>query len=157
MKPVLLIEDDAFKAKRISTFVSGRFEDAVVHVERSVSSGLSSIVASRPAILLLDMSLSTYDVGPREAGGRPQNFGGVTVLEHLVRRRISIPTIVITQFPGFKRDDGAEVSLDALRSELSSKFPHLFRTLLWYSSSDRKWEVELEYCMNEIFSRGEEN
>jgi CheY-like chemotaxis protein len=156
MSPILLIEDDAFKAKRISTFVSGRFKDTTVFVERSVSSGLSYIIASKPTILLLDMSLSTYDVGPREAGGRPQNFGGLTVLEHLIRRRISIPTIVITQFPGFKRDDGAEVSLDALRSELASKFPSLFKALLWYSSSDRKWEVELEHWINDILSHEED-
>lgn len=148
MTAILLIEDDAFKAKRISTFVSGRFEQVAVAVERSVSSGLSSITTSRPDILLLDMSLSTYDVGPREAGGRPQNFGGLTVLEHLVRRRIYVPTIVVTQFPGFKREDGAEVSLDALRSELNTKFPQLFKALLWYSSSDKKWELELDHWIN---------
>lgn len=154
MPRVLLVEDDAFKAKRISDFVRSRYKDATMCVERSVSSGLSSIVDSKPTIMLLDMSLSTYDVGPHEAGGRPQNFGGLTVFEHMVRRKISIPTIVITQFPGFKRDDGAEVSLDALRSELHLKFPNTFKALLWYSSGDRKWEAELEYWMNDILSYG---
>src|SRR3954470_13278581 len=89
------------------------------------------------------MSLSTYDVGPREPGGRPQNFGGITVFEHMSRRGLKIPTIVITQYPGFKRDDGAEVSLDALRAELGDRFPATYRTLLSYNAGDREWEQML--------------
>lgn len=146
---VLLIEDDAFKAKKIISFLHQRFPGNEVSVERSVSSGLSHLVKDLPTVLLLDMSLSTYDVGPTDAGGRPQNFGGITVFEHMARRNITVPVIVITQFPGFKREDGATVSLDALREELHGKFPMLFKALLSYNPGDRQWEEELSKWINQ--------
>lgn len=76
------------------------------------------------------MSLSTYDVGARETGGRPQNFGGIAVLEHVVRRAITIPVAIITQFESFPRD-GRELGLDDLHEELSVKYPSLFRELIY--------------------------
>lgn len=157
MRPVrvLLIEDDAFKAKRITSFLHDAFPSFHVTNERSVSSGLTSLVEAPPQLLLLDMSLSTYDVGPKDAGGRPQNFGGITIFEHMARRRIDAPVIVITQFPGFKRDDGAPVSLNALREELTSRFPALFRALLSYSAGDRQWEDELAKCIASSLRLGE--
>ena len=149
-KRILLIEDDSFKAKRILAFLRECFPEVGVITERSVTSGLTSLVSKPPDLLLLDMSLSTYDVGPSDAGGRPQNFGGVTVFEHMLRRRIEIPVVVITQFPGFKRDDGAPVSLDALRDELLKRFPENYQALLSYSAGDRTWEDELRLWIGPI-------
>ena len=140
---ILLIEDDTFKARRIAAFLKDNYPAVHLRVDRSVSSGLISVTRDPPELLILDMSLSTYDVGPQDHGGRPQNFGGITVLDHLVRRSIILPVVIITQFPGFKRDDGASVSLDAVRKELSEKFPTLFRALLFYSPGDRNWEDAL--------------
>ena len=152
---VLLIEDDAFKAKKIVSFLHQRFPGDEVSVERSVTSGLLHLVKDRPTVLLLDMSLSTYDVGPTDAGGRPQNFGGITVFEHMARRNIAVPVVVVTQFPGFKREDGEPVSLDALRKELLGKFPTLFRALLSYNPGDRQWEEELANWIEQAVQAGE--
>lgn len=151
---ILLIEDDAFKAKRISRFLveNGGWD---VQVEKSVTTGLTSLCESPPVVLLLDMSLSTYDVGPKDAGGRPQNFGGITVLEHMHRRKVVVPVIVITQFPGFKGEDGSTVSLDVLRERLANKFPNLFRVLLSYSPGDRLWETELLSHLEDIVGANE--
>lgn len=147
---VLIVEDDSFKSKRILLFLKRSYPSLAVAIERSVTSGLSALVSYPPDLLLLDMSLSTYDVGPNDAGGRPQNFGGMTVLEHMARRRISTPVVVITQFPGFKKDDGAAVSLETLHSELNQRFPDNFRSLLFYSAGDRSWERELGRCISSI-------
>jgi hypothetical protein len=133
------------------------FPSFSIVVERSVTSGLTALVQAPPQLLLLDMSLSTYDVGPKDAGGRPQNFGGITVFEHMMRRKIFLPVIVITQFPGFKRDDGAAVSLDALREELVARFPELFRALLSYSAGDRQWEKELSKWIKLSLESGASN
>lgn len=151
---VLLIEDDAFKAKKIVSFLNQRFPDDVVAIERSVSSGLVHLVNDTPTVLLLDMSLSTYDVGPTDAGGRPQNFGGITVFEHMARRKIEIPVIVITQFPGFRREDGVTVSLDTLRQELYDRFPKSFKALLSYNPGDRQWEQELARWVEQAVQAG---
>jgi len=153
---LLLIEDDPFKAKRVCKFLADRFAVHAVDVERSVSAGLSHIFAQpAPDTILLDMSLSTYDVGPRETGGRPQNFGGIAVLEHMARRNFLVPVIVITQFDTFPKDNG-EMSLEDIRADLKKRFPAAFEGLVYYSSREAEWEGTLTGLLEGILSRGRE-
>jgi CheY-like chemotaxis protein len=152
---LLLIEDDAFKAKRICKFLADRFPSHEVNVERSVSAGLSRIFSQpAPEAILLDMSLSTYDVGPRETGGRPQNFGGIAVLEHMSRRNFLVPVIVITQFDTFPKDNG-EMSLEDIRADLRKRYPAAFAGLVYYSSREAEWEGTLIGLLNNVLSQGE--
>jgi CheY-like chemotaxis protein len=139
---ILLIEDDAFKAKRVRAFLHNASPSYQVSVERSVTAGLARLFDDPPDVLLLDMSLSTFDVGPRETGGRPQNFGGVTVLEHMARRGSRVPVVIVTQFETFPTDSG-EMSLDDLARSLSERFPGIFRGLIYYSSRETEWEQRL--------------
>ncbi|MBR1208751.1 MULTISPECIES: response regulator [unclassified Bradyrhizobium] len=151
---MLLIEDDAFKAKRICKFLADRFPTHDVAVERSVSAGLSRIFSSpAPEAILLDMSLSTYDVGPRETGGRPQNFGGIAVLEHMSRRNFLVPVIVITQFDTFPKDNG-EMSLEDIRADLKRRFPAAFVDLVYYSSREAAWEGALASLLGTVIPNG---
>lgn len=137
---ILLIEDDAFKAKRICGFLKDRSASYEAIVERSVSTGLTRLFSSPPPdAVLLDMSLSTFDVGPRETGGRPQNFGGIAILEHMSRRQLSVPVYIITQFETFPKD-GREVTLDIVRADLTARFPDIFKGLIYYSSRETNWE-----------------
>lgn len=154
---LLLIEDDAFKAKRISNFLITRLFVPGVEVERSVSAGLSRLIAMPPPdAVLLDMSLSTFDVGPRETGGRPQNFGGIAVLDHMIRRNIEIPVAIITQFETFPKD-GHEVGLDDIRADLIAKFPKIFKRLIYYNSRETEWEKQVEQFLTSVGSLGHEN
>lgn len=146
---ILLIEDDAFKAKRLCAHLRDKHK---VCTARSVSSGLARLFeAPKPDLLLLDMSLSTYDVGVRETGGRPQNFGGVAVLEHMLRRHLLVPVIVITQFEVFPKDDN-ELTLADVRKDLSSRFSYIFRGLIYYSSRETQWEMQLDEMLKNLAS-----
>ncbi len=99
------------------------------------------------------MSLSTFDVGPRETGGRPQNFGGIAILEHMARRNSTIPVVLITQFETFPKD-GRELDLDAIRADLSSRFQAIFKGLIYYSSRETEWERLLEQFLMQIKNGG---
>lgn len=139
---VLLIEDDEFKAKRIALAMSDIWPDCDLHTERSVNSGLSALAANPPKLLLLDMSLTTFNIGPQESGGRPQNFGGIEVLEQMERLNIRVPVLVITQFESFRRGD-REVRLGVLREELKERYPGVFAGLIYYNSAEGRWERDL--------------
>jgi len=147
---ILLIEDDPFKAKRLLSFLNERFPSQQAKEARSVSAGLSVLFAKpTPNALLLDMSLSTFDVGPRETGGRPQNFGGIAVLEHMVRRRLFIPVIVITQFETFPKEH-KEIGLTDVEADLKNRFPRIFCDLIYYNSRETLWEAKLTQALNKI-------
>lgn len=149
---ILLIEDDAFKAKRIFGFLKDRAPSHETIVERSVTAGLTRLFVSPfPNAVLLDMSLSTFDVGARETGGRPQNFGGIAILEHMVRRNSNIPIFIITQFETFPKD-GEDINLDMIRADLAERFPTIFRGLIYYSSRETDWERLLEEFLIQVGS-----
>ena len=150
---ILIIEDDEFKQKRLAQAVRQLLPDAQLLTERSVNSGLKGIVDQRPDLILLDMSLTTFDVGPSEPGGRPQNFGGIEVLRQMDRLEIVIPVIVITQHEKFATSNQEEVHLSALQNELKEDFEAVFNGLIYYNSAAGSWEKNLRTLINEVLKK----
>ena len=88
------------------------------------------------------MSLTTFDVGPNEPGGRPQNFGGMEVLRQMDRLNVIVPTIVITQHEHFVSGN-EEVNLLSLNKELVEEHEKVFEGLVYYNSAKGGWEKKL--------------
>ena len=149
---VLIIEDDEFKQRRIAQAVRDYRPDIDVVLERSVNSGLNGITAHHPDLILLDMSLTTFDVGPGEPGGRPQNFGGIEILRQMERLELVIPVIVITQHERFATGT-KEVHLGALHKELKEEHGQVFKGLIYYNSAAGGWEKNLRLQMKQALSK----
>lgn len=150
---ILMIEDEEVKARRIESVVRKLLPSCDIKVARSVNSGLAALVELRPDLLLLDMSLTTFSVGPREAGGRPQNFGGIEVLDQMERLELEVPTIIITQFETFRRGS-TEISIKTIRIELEQQYKAVFRSLISYNSADARWEKELSRSLMDPTYKG---
>jgi CheY-like chemotaxis protein len=140
---VLLVEDEAPKRKHIERFLAKWSLSVSVVVARSVNSALDALDDEKPDLLLLDMSLPTFDVGGLEAGGRPQGFGGIEVLRHMTLADISCPTIVITGYEAFPTEVGKPIELSQMRSDLEKEFPMLIRGVLHYNSTYEEWKTAL--------------
>jgi DNA-binding NarL/FixJ family response regulator len=147
---VLIIEDDEFKQRRITQAVLLSHPDAIVSVGRSVNSGLACILETHPDVVLLDMSLTTFDIGPGEPGGRPQNFGGMEILRQMDRLQIVVPVIVITQHERFATGS-REVHLSALHRELTEQHSTVFKGLIYYNSARGDWQRLLRQLLKEVF------
>ncbi|PZQ86410.1 MAG: response regulator [Leifsonia xyli] len=115
---ILLVEDEAPKRQHIEKLLGELTPHATLFFARSVNSALDILEANEINLVVLDMSLPTFDVGERERGGRPQGFGGTEVLRHMAMAEIIRPTVVITGYEGFVREGGSTVDLAQLRSEL---------------------------------------
>ncbi|MGE5537150.1 MAG: response regulator [Gemmatimonas sp.] len=150
MTTVVIIEDDQFKQKRIEEAVREIAPGATIVSARSVNSGMESIEEHNPTCILLDMSLTTFDIGPEDAGGRPQNFGGLEVLRQMDRLGLNIPTIVITQHVRFTKGSD-EVKLDVVSQELAHEHPNVFRGLIYYNSAQGQWKSTLRKFILEVF------
>jgi DNA-binding NtrC family response regulator len=146
---VLIIEDDEYKRRWLEEAVSNSVPDANIETARSVNTGLASVERFRPDALLLDMSLTTFDIGPDEPGGRPQNFGGLEVLRQMDRLDIVVPTVVITQHERFESASG-EVAIDVLGQELAREFKASFRGLIYYNTSQGAWKVHLKRILRQL-------
>jgi CheY-like chemotaxis protein len=111
---------------------------------------MMKIRENRYDILVLDMRLPTFDVTGQESGGRPRNFGGEEILRKMQRKKIAIPTIVLTQYTVFADDSGDILNLDDLRERLGQLGS--FRSLVHLSHSDPSWEGLFLRLLEELSS-----
>src|SRR5258708_830765 len=104
---LLVVEDDENKRTQILGFLGERFSWVKVVAAESLQSGLKLIVSDQFDLILLDMTLPTFDVGIDEDGGRPRAYAGREILRQMDRRKIATPVIVLTQFDRFGEGNNA--------------------------------------------------
>lgn len=147
---VLLIEDDERKLSNIESFF-GILEDITIVKCGSVNSAVSLLRSSKYDLIVTDMSLPTFEIGPREKGGRPQGFGGREVMRQMKRIGIDTPVIVITQYATF---DGPNeyMELEDLQNQLQKEHSGNYCGLVYYNSAFDKWKDELYELLSNIDS-----
>lgn len=138
---LLLVEDDENKGIQLSNYIKETFPGVILQLERSLQSGLRSIRNGRPDLVLLDMSLPNYDIGPDEPGGDPQIFGGIDFLDQMDRLDIVIPVIVITQYETFGKPPKTLPQLD---EGLRNDYPSSYRGAVYYHASIQEWKEQIK-------------
>ncbi len=139
---VLLIEDDENKRGQLISFLKEEIADVVVGVAASYHSGLRGVLDRSSDLVLLDMTIPTFDIGAEESGGRSQLYGGREILEQMDRLDIRIPVIVVTQFDRFGEHQEA-VTLQELDRQLKREYPDLYCGAVYYNSAREDWKAEL--------------
>jgi CheY-like chemotaxis protein len=148
---LLLVEDEDPKREHILAFLSRRLPTAEITIAKSARSAVASLREHVPDLLLLDMSLPTFDVSANESGGRPQGFGGTEVLRYMDRFKISVPTIVITAYEAFFSTEKKGIDLARLSQELQQTHSRNYRGLIYYNSIIGGWDEELSTMIEKIF------
>ena len=146
---ILIVEDEEPKRIHIERVLESLGIEIKFRYAQSVNSALIELETNLPDLLLLDMSLPTFDVGDREHGGRPQGFGGIEILRHMTLAQINCPSIVITGYEAFMREDGP-FELSELKEELESEFPDLLKGVLHYNSTYDEWKIKLKETLDEF-------
>lgn len=146
---ILIIEDDPNKFNNISDYL--KKIDMKIELDRKVSynSGLKEILKKKNEVILLDMSIPTYDISNTEDGGTMRTFGGIDILNQIKRYSINIPVIIITQFENFG-NDLEKINLLELKNNLDNLNNDCYKKLIYYSASNNKWEKELFEILNKI-------
>ncbi|VTS06148.1 response regulator transcription factor [Tuwongella immobilis] len=151
---ILLIEDDANKAEQIGNFVASILPDREMVVRRAFQSGLREAVLGAYGAILLDMTMPTYEVGPREPGGRERRYAGREILRQLERRSLRTPVIVITQYEQFE-ENGENVTLSELVSQLRNDYPAIFLGAVFYQASNTSWMDQLKSLLAPLGTKGD--
>ena len=134
----LIVEDDQHKLDNIVRFLREYSDMYEIRVARAFQSALKAIRDWKPALILLDMSLPTYEGG----GGRPRPFAGTELLHEIRRRRIPSKVVVMTQFDSF--GEGPErKTLDQLRTEISREYREWYRDTVYYNPAESAWRDSL--------------
>ncbi len=152
---ILIIEDDRIKGDRVRAHVESVCGSLgtpyVIELQRSYNSGLRACLSNSPELVLMDMTLPTFDVSPCETGGRPRHFAGKDILWELARRDVFIPTIVVTGFDVI--GEGPEQQTrEELSEDLRESFPRNFVATVFYTPSDLSWKSQLTELITEAIA-----
>lgn len=147
MNKILLIEDYEEKANNIFAFLKSEFPEFQIIHRTSYNSAQEEIFehGSDYSLILLDMSMSTYDLTADVSGGLPEPSAGQYILEGMFLRQITTPVIIVTMYNVFGRKQ-----LEAFDIELKENYPQNYKSYVYYSSQKNDWKNELKNKIQKI-------
>ncbi len=141
-KRLLIIEDNDSKLNRLCQFCEENLPDYSVEDKRSYNSALSEVVhnGKRYDLILLDVSMNTYDISPEESDGEQEPLAGSNILRFMKLRKIYVPVIVVTMYESFV--DG--IKIDKLDEGFREKYPEFYKGFVYYSLRNEDWITHLK-------------
>lgn len=140
---IILIEDDKKKIEDIQGFLSEYHNYNDLTIRESYQSGLRELIKNKYDLLLLDMSVPTWDKTIHEPGGNFEKFGGYKILKEITRKKKAIDTVLITMFDDFGESDNS-ITLSQLDGVLSDEFPNFYKGVVYYNTREDNWKTELD-------------
>jgi CheY-like chemotaxis protein len=146
---IVLIEDDSQKAERITSVLEGAVSELEIQLFRSYQSGLKFLEqAAEVDLVVLDMSLPTFDPSPDARPGRPRPLGGYDLMRKLKRMGRSPAVVVLTALENFGSQQ-EQFTFEELRKKCAEEFPNNFLGAIYYSQSKTGWRDELMRVIEE--------
>jgi hypothetical protein len=145
----LIIEDDDYKKNKIVDCINEVFSGSVLKFANSVNSAVIKLgEIDEEYIVLLDMSLPTYDLDS-SSGGKPQGFGGKEILRNMEFFEQKNKVIVVTQYESIPLG-GRNVELHEIQNDLLSEFEGIFHALIHFSVISDAWKNKLIESVREL-------
>ena len=143
---ILIVEDDENKRFQLVDFISKNFLENDISTAKSYQSGLRSIINFPPDVIILDMTMPTYDISIDEDGGRPQHYAGREILRQMNRKNIQIPTLVVTGFDHFGVGE-SYMSREQLDLQLMIDHSSFYRGTIYFNAAMEDWKPQLHNAL----------
>ena len=148
-RKIILIEDDSKKIDDIKEYVTKYLGCKNFTVKESYQSGIREILQNDYDLLLLDMSIPTFDKTPMESGGPYEKFGGYKILREIIRKNRPVKTILITMFDDFGESD-LSITLSQIDQSFKQEFSNIYLGSVFYHARENKWQEDLKTIIQEI-------
>lgn len=141
-KRLLIIEDNEAKLNRLRQFCEENLTDYEVEDRRSYNSALSEVVhnGKNYDLILLDVSMNTYDISPEVSDGEQEPLAGSNILRFMKLRKIKVSVIVVTMYESFV--DG--IKIDKLDEGFREKYSEFYKGFVYYSLRNEDWIKRLK-------------
>lgn len=146
---IFIVEDDALKAESVRSFLNELADDIEVRVYRSYQSGLLALQQQTPDLVVLDMTLPTYDRSPNQRVGRLRALGGYDLLRKLALKRQNTNSVVLTMLSVFGEDD-EQVTFDDMAEKCINEFAGSYKGAIFFEIDDSGWRTELARVVQDI-------
>lgn len=150
---IYIVEDDPLKADTLLSFLKTTDPSSEIKVFRSYNTGLTAIQALRPHLLILDMTLPTYDRTPARRAGRLRPLGGYELLRKIALHQIIVPAIVVTMLESFG-EGVEEISYQDMTTTCKSELGELFLGSIYFQLGTSNWQIELRNIYNNFKDEG---
>lgn len=142
IRKILLIEDSDHKRVRVLSFLRENFSGLLISEANSFNGGCKAVEREEYDIVLMDMSLPTYDRSATDSGGKFRALGGREIARKIIRRKKCTKIVFLTQYDSFS-DEIHSLNLRMLDSELKRECGDNYAGLIYYDSSKSSWKDEL--------------
>ena len=140
---ILIVEDNLNKLKQIRDLLENRYRGCEVDEAYAFNNGMKKVLEGNWDLIILDMSLPTYNITHTEGGGDKKPVAGKNIMKRMINKKIFSPVVIITQFEDF---DG--VSLDALNKEFEDSFKQIWKDTIYYG--DDEWATSFDKTLDTL-------
>lgn len=134
---ILIVEDDALKGRQIINYTKSINNNISITQKGALNSGLLELSRNEYDLIILDMSLPTFDNNESE---HFQPYGGLLFLDEVKRKKYSVPVVIVTQYASFGEGTG-ETTLEEIDLTCRSKYQN-FKEIIYYL--DDNWREKLK-------------
>lgn len=148
MKRILIVEDNHKKLEKLKDFLESEYNEVQLEERTSYNSAAKEIALNynNYDLILLDMSMQTYDISNEESGGEPEPLAGKNILKQMYFREIPTKVLVVTMYENFV--DGTKIS--QLNEELKNDYPDNYCGFIFFSHNNFDWAINLKESINKI-------
>lgn len=140
---ILIVDDDRAKIDKIEEVVLNKLEVDIINKRYSYQSGIKEILNAENIeydLVLLDMTMPTFDITSRDNGGQRKDFAGKEIMRYMKRKKVLTPVIVITQYDIL----GAKsIELSDIMIELEDKYGEFYLGTVYYDVRIENWKSEI--------------
>lgn len=134
---ILVVEDDTLKGRQIVNFTKSINNNIIITQKGALNSGLLELTKNEYDLVILDMSLPTFDNNESE---HFQPYGGLLFLDEIKRKKYKVPIVIITQYASFGEGKG-ETTLEEIDLNCRNKYQN-FKEIIYYL--DDAWQEKLK-------------
>lgn len=146
---ILIVEDDLNKIRQLADCVAEQMPGVVPVLRHSYQSGLKEALCKGAEVMILDMTMPTYDISTAERGGDTKTYAGVDILSEIARNGLKTKVIIVTQFESFGQGPERK-TLRELEQELEKSFSANYVGTVFYQASESKWRTELSGMLKSV-------
>jgi hypothetical protein len=139
---IYMIEDNPLKAENVLVYINDILENVEVYIFESFQSGLKAILKEMPDLIVLDMTIPTFDRSGGDREGRLRPLGGMDLMKKLALRDLDFKAIVVTQLETFGEGDGKR-TFEEINALCKSEFKGMYLGGFQYLQGSNNWKQGL--------------
>lgn len=146
---ILIIEDNLLKRQKVVDFL-GEHVQTTFSEAASFNTGLRLALSNRYDLIVLDMSMPTFDRTESAHGGRFRVLAGKEIVGRLARAGKLVPVVILTGYKDFSVDSES-MNIDEIDSSLRNVGEN-YRGYVMFDATDSIWKQQLLSVVQEIAS-----